>query len=82
MLVNWYCMCRADAESIPHLLLHCSVAHQLWTVAWVIFGMVWVQPGTVREVLLSWEGGRVGRRRKKIWRWVPLSYVVNLVGVE
>ena len=72
MLVNWCCMCRSDAESISHLFLHCRVAHQLWTVAWVMFGMVWVQPRTVREVLLSWERGRVGRRRKKCWSWVPL----------
>ena len=58
-------MCRSDAESIPHLLLHCRVAYQLWTVALAVFGMVWVQPGTVTEVIWSWRGGRVGQRRKR-----------------
>ena len=72
VLVNWCCMCRANTESIPHLLLHCSMAHQLWTVALALFGMAWVQLRSIGAVLWSWKGGRVGRRRKKVWAWVLL----------
>ena len=61
VLVNWCCMCQKDAESISHLLLHCPVAYQLWVVALSFFGMTWVQPGTVLNVLWSWRGGRVGK---------------------
>ena len=71
-MVNWCCMRRSDVESIPHLFLHCSVACQLWTVALAVFGVAWVQLGTVREVLWSWRGGGVGRGRKRWWSWVPL----------
>ena len=73
VLVNWCCMCRSDAESIPHLLLHCRVAYHLWTVALALFGMVWVQPGSVVDVLWSWKGESVGSERKKVWSWNPTN---------
>ena len=38
IMVNCCCICRSNAESIPHLLLHCSVAYQLWMAALVWFG--------------------------------------------
>ena len=67
MLVNWCCLCRENAETVDHLLLHCSVAHQLWSLLFAMFGMTWVQPGSVQRVLWSWQGGRVGKRRRKAW---------------
>ena len=33
-------MCRSDAESISHLLLHCPMAYQLWIVALTFFWYV------------------------------------------
>ena len=29
-------------------------------------------PETVKEVLLSWKGSFVGKKKKKIWRSIPL----------
>ena len=58
VLVNWCCMCLKHVESIPYLLLHCSLAHQLWTVALALFRMVWVQPRSIDAALWSWKGGR------------------------
>jgi hypothetical protein len=32
-LVGWCCMCRRSGEAMDHLLLHCDVAYNLWSVA-------------------------------------------------
>ena len=30
-IVNRYCMCKSDEESVDHLLFHCSYAYNLWS---------------------------------------------------
>ena len=37
-----------------------------------LVGVKWVFPETVKEVLLSWRGPFVGKKRKKIWKSIPL----------
>ena len=40
-----------------------------------MFGLVdvkWVFPETVKEVLVSWRGSFVGKKRKKTWDVIPL----------
>ena len=71
VLVNRCCMCETAGESVNHLLVHCSVAAQLWSIVLSIFGMSRVQSRTVVSVLQSWSGGRVGKRRRKVWFFAP-----------
>ena len=71
VLANWCCMCGLAGESVDHLLVHCSVASQPWSLVFAIFGMTWVQPGSVALMLWSWSGGRVGKRRQKAWTFAP-----------
>uniref|UniRef100_A0A2N9F8F9 Reverse transcriptase zinc-binding domain-containing protein n=1 Tax=Fagus sylvatica TaxID=28930 RepID=A0A2N9F8F9_FAGSY len=52
ILASWCCMCKADGESIDHLLLHCPYAKELWDMIFVLFGIHWVMPKQVIEVLL------------------------------
>ena len=40
-----------------------------------MFGLVdvkWVFPETVKDVLVSWRGSFVGKKRKKSWKAIPL----------
>ena len=60
ILVNRCCLCCLDAESVDHPLLHCPVASQLWFLVFSIFGVTWVQPGTMSLALWSWQGGEDG----------------------
>jgi hypothetical protein len=39
ILVSWCCMCKADGESVDHLLLHCVYAKELWDMDFAMFGM-------------------------------------------
>jgi hypothetical protein len=71
ILVSWCCMCKADGESIDHLLLHCVYAKELWDLVLAMFGMCWVMPGSVRELLAAWQG-KMGKHPKHIiWRAAP-----------
>ena len=49
VLVNWCCLCCVNAESV--VLLHCTVATELWSLVLVVFDLQWVQPRSVVEVL-------------------------------
>lgn len=65
-------MCKHDAESVNHLLLHCDVARELGSLILAMFGMEWVFSRTVGDVLYSWRGAKVGRR-KKAWCFAPFA---------
>lgn len=49
-------MCKTCGEFIDHLFLHCKVATKLWSALLQLFGVVWVMPQTVSELLGSWRG--------------------------
>ncbi|GFZ00894.1 hypothetical protein Acr_14g0005290 [Actinidia rufa] len=46
-----------DAETVNHLLIHCDVVRELWSLVFSIFGVHWVMPGSVRELFESWSCG-------------------------
>ena len=64
-------MCKADGESVDHLLLHCVYAKELWDLVLAMFGMCWVMPGSVREPFASWQGKMGKHLKHMIWRAVP-----------
>ena len=37
-------MCKADGESVDHLLLHCVYAKELWDMVFAMFTIHWVMP--------------------------------------
>jgi hypothetical protein len=41
---------------INHLLLHCKVARELWVLIFRLFGVEWIVPKRVMELLTSWRG--------------------------
>uniref|UniRef100_A0A2N9IC50 BTB domain-containing protein n=1 Tax=Fagus sylvatica TaxID=28930 RepID=A0A2N9IC50_FAGSY len=65
MLVSWCYMCKADGESVDHLLLHCVYAKELWDVVFAMFGVFWVMPGRVRELFACWQG-KMGKHPKNM----------------
>uniref|UniRef100_A0A2N9EIT8 Reverse transcriptase zinc-binding domain-containing protein n=1 Tax=Fagus sylvatica TaxID=28930 RepID=A0A2N9EIT8_FAGSY len=51
IIMDWCCMCKNNGESPSHLLLHCSVARDLWNFILSLFGLQWVMPRDVRDLL-------------------------------
>ena len=71
-LPNRCYLCGSEEENVNHLLIHCTMARVLWEIVLGLFGAQWVFSETVKEVVLSWKGSFVGKKRKKIWRFIPL----------
>ena len=69
-LANWCCMCCDDGESVDHLLLHCPVTHSLWTFKLQAFGIHWVMPRLVADLLSCWHQW-LGKHNSNIWNLVP-----------
>ena len=54
-MVGWCCLCKSSGESVNHLLLHCRVARKVWNFILCAFGVSWVFPKTVSELLFGWH---------------------------
>ena len=71
-LANRCFLCLSEEETVDHLLLHCVKTRVLWNLLFSLFGISWTLSGTVKTTLLGWNGGFVGKRRKKAWQMAPL----------
>ncbi|GFZ07361.1 sucrase/ferredoxin-like family protein [Actinidia rufa] len=55
IVTEWCYMCKCNAETTDHLLLHCQLARALWSMVFSTLGVQWVMPKTVRELLAGWS---------------------------
>ena len=70
-ILDWCCMCKSSGESVNHLLVHCPIAWELWSMVLVIFGKSWVMPHDVVDLLSCWTGSRGKSEAGKIWKMTP-----------
>ena len=71
-LPNCCFLCGCEEEIVNHILIHYTVARVLWDIVLGLFGAQWVFLETVKEVLFSWRGSFVEKKRKKIWKSILL----------
>jgi hypothetical protein len=71
VLVSRCWLCESDGESVDHLLLRCGAARALWNAFFNRFGLCWVMPCSVKELLASWWSGGCSRSAV-VWKMVPL----------
>ena len=64
-------MCHCNGEMVAHLLLHCETTFGLWSRALGFFGIQWVLPGMVTDLLLGWWKW-LGKHSSDIWNLIPL----------
>jgi hypothetical protein len=55
VVVEWCCICNKSGEFIDHLLIHCEVARELWSSILNLFGVNWVIPRRMSDLLVSME---------------------------
>jgi hypothetical protein len=68
VVVEWCCVCTKSGKSIDNLLIHCEVAKKLWSYILTLFGVEWVMPRRVIDLLNS-QGGHVEYGTvKEVWR--------------
>ena len=71
MVLDWCHMCKRCGESVDHLLLHCSIAWELWSMVFGLFDIQWVMPHTVLKLFEAWQGKFVRHHHIDVWRLVP-----------
>ena len=64
-------MCKSSGETVNHLLLHCPIAWELWSMVLILFGTIWVMPWGVVDLLSCWHGPRSKSEAGKIWKMTP-----------
>ncbi|WMV34800.1 hypothetical protein MTR67_028185 [Solanum verrucosum] len=64
-------MCKKEAETPRHLLLHCEVASELWSMFFCLSSINWTTPLTVKDAYESWSLWKVDKAIKKIWIMIP-----------
>ena len=72
---DWCCMCKRNGETTDHLLLHCPVSQELWNMVCSLFGVHWVMPHSVVELLACWSNKFNRLRSKALWRMVPHCFM-------
>ena len=77
VLAAWCCMCKNGWETGDHLLLHCEVTTASWGFVFQMFGIQWVLPAKVIELLFRWFNG-FGKHSSDIWNLVPLCLMWSL----
>ncbi|XP_059629362.1 uncharacterized protein LOC132271881 [Cornus florida] len=54
-IVNWCCQCKADGESVDHILMHCLVAYDCWNFIFSMFGVYWIMPKHSLQLINAWK---------------------------
>ena len=60
-------MCKNDWELMDHLLIHCPFAFDLGSFVFSLFGISWVMPKQVVELLACWFRGVRRHRLASVW---------------
>jgi len=71
IMINRYYMCKKTEESVDHLLLHCDVVYALWYSLFSRFGLSWVMPRRVIDLLAG--GLRAGQGVLQCGKWHPFA---------
>ena len=71
VILEWCYMCKRCGESVDHLLLHFLLAFEMWSMVFCLFGICWVMPRRVVDLLDCWSCNFRRHRNIVIWRMVP-----------
>ena len=52
-MVNRCNLCKENEESADHILIHCGKTRELWISLLSSFGVMWMLPDSVRNLLLE-----------------------------
>ena len=53
--MGWCCMCRCSGETVDHLLIHYIDTMDLWSFVFRPFGIQWVLPEKVIDLMFGWK---------------------------
>ena len=65
--------CGHEMESGDHALLLCSHVWRVWSTLLKWWGLKWLCPCSVRNLLDWWQSWRFKKLKKLIWESIPLA---------
>jgi hypothetical protein len=65
-------LCKRSGETIDHILLHYEVSRKLWVSIFHLFGVEYVIPRRVVELLATWRGQLGSQCILEAWRVASL----------
>ncbi len=74
LVLDWCYMCKRVGETVDHLLSFTSslCLHLRDVVFCILFGVFWVMPSRVIDLLACWRGGFAWKVLSVIWNAFPL----------
>ena len=79
-MVNRCVLCKENEESADHILIHCGKTRELWTLLLYSFGVMWVFPELVRNLLLEWKIKGLEKKRSVVWKMAPICLFWSIWG--
>ena len=73
MTNRWNC-CKDSEELVDCILIHYVKRRELWMFLLAIFGLVWVFPTLVRNLLLEWKVKRLDKKKRAFGAWLWFAY--------
>lgn len=70
-ILDWCYMCKKNEKLVDQLSLHCPIVLELWSMEFT-FGIYWVMPKTLVE-LLACQQGKLGLHRNGVI-WMAVSH--------
>ena len=70
--ISWCCLCKENGETVDHLLLHCPFLREVWDMVFALFGVHWVMPWRVIDLIAFWQGHFGRHRLSAIWKCIPI----------
>ena len=64
-------MYKQSGESVDHLLLHCFMARELWSMVFGLFGVHWMMPCHVLHLWDNWQVRCGNSQTMVVWRMIP-----------
>jgi hypothetical protein len=77
IVINRCCMCKKTEEFVDHHLLHCDVASALWYSLFGLFGLSWVMPRRVIDLLACWWSSDRSKRAM-VWKMATICLFLCL----
>jgi hypothetical protein len=68
VVVEWCCICKKNGESIDHLRFHCDVALVVWSSFYSLFGVEWVMPRRMLDLLSGWGTSLGHGHVTRLWK--------------
>lgn len=76
---NMMCsLCNSQAETVNHLLLHCSYTHKIWNYFIGGYNVRWANGGSLEAQLQAWKFRRGRNRGMKIWPLLIFAIVRSI----